>query len=42
VVPANRKWFRDLAVSEIVAQTLEEMGLQYPKPTADLSSIHFE
>jgi PPK2 family polyphosphate:nucleotide phosphotransferase len=42
VVPANWKWFRDLAVSEIVAQTLEEMGLQYPKPTADLSSIHFE
>jgi PPK2 family polyphosphate:nucleotide phosphotransferase len=42
VVPSNRKWFRDLAVSEIVAHTLEGMGLQYPKPTADLSSIHFE
>src|SRR5579872_6889589 len=32
VIPANRKWFRNLAVSEIVAQTLEEMGLKYPKP----------
>jgi polyphosphate kinase 2 (PPK2 family) len=42
VVPANHKWFRNLAVSEIVRQKLEEMKLQYPKPTADLSSIHFE
>ena len=42
VVPANRKWFRNLAVAEIVAHKLEEMNLKYPKPTADLSSIHFE
>jgi len=42
VVPANHKWFRNLAVSEIVRLKLEEMGLKYPKPTADLSSIQFE
>jgi PPK2 family polyphosphate:nucleotide phosphotransferase len=42
VIPANKKWFRNLAVSEIMAQTLEGMKLKYPKPTADLSSIKFE
>jgi PPK2 family polyphosphate:nucleotide phosphotransferase len=42
VIPANKKWFRNLAVSEIVAQTLEGMKLKYPKPTADLASIKFE
>lgn len=42
VIPANRKWFRNLAVSEIVRQTLEGMNLKYPKPTADLSRIRFE
>jgi PPK2 family polyphosphate:nucleotide phosphotransferase len=42
VVPANRKWFRNLAVSELVSQKMEEMDLKYPKPTADLSAIKFE
>jgi PPK2 family polyphosphate:nucleotide phosphotransferase len=35
VIPANRKWFRDLAVGEIVADVLEELNPQYP-PRDDL------
>jgi len=42
VIPANRKWFRNLAVSQILVETLESMDLQYPKPAADLSKIQFE
>jgi PPK2 family polyphosphate:nucleotide phosphotransferase len=42
VIPANHKWFRNLAVSEIVRQTLEDMNLEFPKPTADLKGIKFE
>jgi polyphosphate kinase 2 (PPK2 family) len=42
VIPANRKWFRNLAVSQIVLDTLEDMDLKYPKPVADLSGIKFE
>jgi polyphosphate kinase 2 (PPK2 family) len=30
IVPANRKWFRDLAISDIVADTLEELKPEYP------------
>ncbi len=39
VIPANHKWFRDLAVSQIVAATLEAMGMQLPKPQVDLEMI---
>ena len=30
VIPANRKWFRDLAVGEILADVLEGLDPQYP------------
>lgn len=30
VIPANRKWFRDLAIGEIVADALEALHPQYP------------
>lgn len=42
IIPANRKWYRNLAVSEIMLQTLEDMNLQHPKIDADLSRIRFE
>ena len=35
VIPANKKWFRDLAVASIVGDTLQELDPQYPEP-ADL------
>lgn len=39
VIPANHKWFRNLAVARIVADTLEEMNPQFPKPEAGLEDI---
>jgi PPK2 family polyphosphate:nucleotide phosphotransferase len=36
VIPANSKWFRDHAVSEIVVSALQGMKLQWPKPSADV------
>jgi PPK2 family polyphosphate:nucleotide phosphotransferase len=30
VVPANRKWYRDLVVLELLVQTLERLELRYP------------
>jgi PPK2 family polyphosphate:nucleotide phosphotransferase len=35
VVPADRKWFRDFAVSQIVRQELEQLPLSWPKPDYD-------
>ncbi len=39
VIPANHKWFRNLAVSRIVADSMEELGMAFPKPTVDLTDI---
>jgi PPK2 family polyphosphate:nucleotide phosphotransferase len=39
VIPANHKWFRDLAISQIVADTMSEMDLKTPPPRVDLSAI---
>jgi PPK2 family polyphosphate:nucleotide phosphotransferase len=42
VIPANHKWFRNLAVARIVVEHLEGLGLSYPKPTVDLARIRRE
>jgi PPK2 family polyphosphate:nucleotide phosphotransferase len=39
IIPANHKWFRDLAVSQIVADTMDEMGLHLPATHVDLAEI---
>jgi polyphosphate kinase 2 (PPK2 family) len=31
-VPANHKWLRDLAVAQIIADTLEALPLRLPPP----------
>jgi polyphosphate kinase 2 (PPK2 family) len=36
VIPSNHKWFRNLAVSQIICEAMEGMKLQMPKPTVDL------
>ncbi len=38
VVPANQKWARDLAITEIVVAALEAMKLQPPKATYDVAA----
>ena len=39
VIPSNHKWFRNLAVSKIIVETLEEMKLQLPAPSVDIEAI---
>jgi Polyphosphate kinase 2 (PPK2) len=39
IIPSNHKWFRNFAVSQIVADAMEDMKLSLPKPTVDLQKI---
>jgi PPK2 family polyphosphate:nucleotide phosphotransferase len=39
VVPADRKWYRNLVVSTILVETLEAMSPSYPEPEAGLDEI---
>ena len=41
-IPCDKKWFRNLAVAEIVVDAMEAMKLKYPKPTVDLAQIRKE
>lgn len=39
VIPADRKWFRNLAVSQIVATEMARLSLRFPEPAYDPSKI---
>jgi PPK2 family polyphosphate:nucleotide phosphotransferase len=39
VVPADRKWLRDIYVAHVVVERLEALAMQYPTPTAALERI---
>jgi polyphosphate kinase 2 (PPK2 family) len=39
VIPADYKWFRNLAVSQILIHELEQLPLRFPKPDFDVSKI---
>jgi len=39
VVPADRKWYRNLAVSRILIDAIEGLDLQFPEPDFDPSTI---
>ena len=39
VIPSNKKWFRNLAVSHIIAETLEGLKMKFPPATVDVSKI---
>lgn len=39
VIPADRKWYRNLVISEIIVDALEKLDMSYPPPLADARSI---
>jgi PPK2 family polyphosphate:nucleotide phosphotransferase len=39
VVPANHKWFRNLAVSRIVVEFMEGLDMHFPQPRVDLTEL---
>jgi PPK2 family polyphosphate:nucleotide phosphotransferase len=42
IIPADHKWFRDLAVARIVVEHLDNLKMRYPKPSVDLEHIRRE
>jgi PPK2 family polyphosphate:nucleotide phosphotransferase len=39
IIPSNHKWFRNLAVSQILVEHLEALKMEFPKPAVDLKRI---
>jgi PPK2 family polyphosphate:nucleotide phosphotransferase len=42
LIPANRNWLRNLAVSEIVADVIDELDPQYPEPATGIEGLKIE
>lgn len=42
IVPANRKWYRDLVISSVLVDALKKLDMKYPEPEDDLSSVVIE
>jgi PPK2 family polyphosphate:nucleotide phosphotransferase len=42
IIPANKKWFRNLAVSHILVETLESLKMKFPKPTVDIRDLKWK
>ena len=39
IIPADKKWFRNVAVSQIMLETLESMKMKFPKATFDPTKL---
>ena len=39
VIPANRKWYRNLVIAGIVRETLAKLELKFPPPAWDLTGV---
>jgi PPK2 family polyphosphate:nucleotide phosphotransferase len=39
VIPSNKKWFRNLAVSHIIAETMEDMRIKLPAASIDVKKL---
>lgn len=39
IIPSNKKWFRNLAVSHIIVETLEDLRMKFPAPSVDVSKL---
>jgi PPK2 family polyphosphate:nucleotide phosphotransferase len=42
IIPSNHKWFRDLAISQIIVRQMEDLDMQLPRPTVNLAEIRRE
>ena len=39
LIPANHNWLRNLAISEIVADAIDELNPQFPEPAAGIVGL---
>src|SRR5947209_7443173 len=39
IIPANKKWYRNVVISTIIVDTLKSLKMKYPKPEFDISKL---
>jgi PPK2 family polyphosphate:nucleotide phosphotransferase len=39
IVPANHKWYRNLVISSIIVETLQDLKMKFPEPAENLDGV---
>lgn len=42
IIPADKKWYRNLVITERIVETLENLDMKFPKPNTDVSKLILE
>jgi PPK2 family polyphosphate:nucleotide phosphotransferase len=42
IIPANKKWYRNLVITERIVETLENLDMKFPEPNSDVSNLFVE
>jgi len=42
IIPSDRKWYRDLAISTLLVQALKDLKMRFPPPEENLDGIVIE
>ena len=42
IIPADKKWYRNLVITECVVETLKKLDMKYPAPAIDVTQLTIE
>jgi PPK2 family polyphosphate:nucleotide phosphotransferase len=42
IVPGDRRWYRNLVISQVIINTLENLNMRYPEPEENLAGVTVE
>ena len=42
IIPANKKWYRNLVIAECVVDALKKLDMKYPEPTIDVTTLKID
>ncbi len=42
IIPANKKWYRNLVITECIVDTLRKLDMTYPEPAIDVTTLKID
>ena len=42
IIPANKKWYRNIVITKCIVETLEKLDMNFPKPSSDISTFYVD
>ena len=42
IIPANKKWYRNLVIAECVVDALKKLDMKYPEPSIDVTQLRID